>query len=153
MKISKEVTEKKKNKKAGKEKEQAALAPMLFQVAYAIRRKAGGSDAQYRILRILRKDGMTSQRDLQERLGIRSGSLSETTGKMEEKGWIRRTKSKEDRRKLLLGITLKGEEVLNTLQEKDEESMFAVLSDKERKQLRKILTRLVRNTEETGVQE
>ena len=96
---------------------------------------------------------MTSQRDLQERLGIRSGSLSETTGKMEEKGWIRRTKSKEDRRKLLLGITLKGEEVLNTLQEKDEESMFAVLSDKERKQLRKILTRLVRNTEETGVQE
>ena len=148
MKIRKETSEKKKSKKAGREKEQAALAPLLFQAAYAIRKKAGGADAQYRILRMLRKDGMTSQRDLQEKLGVRSGSLAETMGKMEEKGWIRRTRSTEDRRKLLLGITPKGEEALDALQAQDEESMFEALSDKEKKQLRKILTRIIDKGEE-----
>ena len=52
---------------------------------------------------------------LAERLQIQHHSAVELTDRLESKGLIRRSRSKADRREVLLGLTLRGEKLLQKL--------------------------------------
>jgi DNA-binding MarR family transcriptional regulator len=52
---------------------------------------------------------------LAERLQIQHHSAVELTDRLESKGLIRRSRSKTDRREVLLGLTLRGEKLLQKL--------------------------------------
>lgn len=71
---------------------------------------AGQRRGQWRILRILLEQGPTSQKELQDALGIRSGSMSEIAAKLENRGLILRDRDPSDKRKVTLSITGKGRE-------------------------------------------
>ena len=63
---------------------------------------------QGHVLRMLYHMGPMSQKELQERMGIQAGSISEVTLKLEKKGMVSRCKSPEDRRRILLSLTEQG---------------------------------------------
>lgn len=69
-----------------------------------------GKAGQRRILAILRDKGSITQKELQDIIGIRSGSISEIMSKIEADGLVTRTRSKSDNRKVVLEITPKGTE-------------------------------------------
>ena len=104
-----------------------------------------GRASQFRALRILENGGEMTQRQLQDRMGIQQGSLSELVRKLEEQGLITRTCAPEDRRQLLIYITEKGRELNRNQQEKRREEsleLLAALSAEEQLQLQELLTRL-----------
>ena len=68
----------------------------------------GKRRGQGRILRTLSERGEMPQKELQDLLGIQSGSMSEIAAKLEDKGLIVRVRSEEDRRKVSLSITEQG---------------------------------------------
>ncbi|MBR0461772.1 MAG: MarR family transcriptional regulator [Erysipelotrichaceae bacterium] len=92
--------------------------------------------------RILRKlaEGPVNQKDLQEELFVRPGSISEIVSKLEEKGLLSRNKTADDARAVSLELTEKGRERLNALEE--EMDLFSSITDEEKETLKDILTRL-----------
>jgi DNA-binding MarR family transcriptional regulator len=52
---------------------------------------------------------------LAERLQIKHHSAVELTGRLQARGWIRRTRSTADRREVLLDLTRRGERILENL--------------------------------------
>ena len=100
------------------------------------------------------------QRELQDILGICSGSLSEILAKMEADGFLEKAKSKTDGRQLNLRLTEAGKKEA-VEQEKDYQRrvrrMVACLSREEQESLLKMLTALAecwwdldQNREEQG---
>ena len=112
--------------------------------------RRGGKRSQGRILRILYREGSISQRKLQERLEIQSGSMSEIILKLEKNGLLVRTKSTEDKRSIILQITEAGkdsvEEEYRKLQQQDA-ILFESLSGQEQEQLDAILGKLLESWE------
>lgn len=113
--------------------------------------RRGGKVSQGKILRILHKEGDMMQKDLQKLLGIQAGSLSETLGKLEGAGLIKRERMETDRRQTTLCLTSEG---LKTLEERAtenrmrEEHLFDVLTAQEQKTLEETLTRLLKSWQE-----
>ena len=62
---------------------------------------------QSRVLGLLAA-GDISQRELQERLQIQPGSISELISKLELKGFLTRRRNENDRRKVVLSLTEEG---------------------------------------------
>lgn len=105
----------------------------------------GKSLGQYRILLILKKEGVIPQKELQQILRIQSGSISEILSKMESNELIYRTKDKNDKRKALVGLSLKGEEYIKKLindYEYENQNLFNCLSDEECDNLNNLLIKL-----------
>jgi DNA-binding MarR family transcriptional regulator len=107
--------------------------------------RARGNEAhgQERILRILSETGGMSQKELQCRLGIQPGSVSEILSKMEEKELIARARSSQDGRRMDLVLTDKGRERAAELRKDDAEELFQALTPKEQEQLKVLMTKLV----------
>lgn len=109
-------------------------------------RHDGGSHAQERVLSVIRDHGPLPQRELLERFGVRSASLSEVLAKLERAGRITRFRDEEDRRGFIVSAVkdasdpaaedCDAHQVLN-------ENVFAVLTVEEREQLAKLLDKLV----------
>ncbi|MCI2049753.1 MAG: MarR family transcriptional regulator [Lachnospiraceae bacterium] len=111
------------------------------------------SAGQGRILEILQSSGEMSQRDLQEMLQIKSGSISEIIGKMEAKGMLARTRDNEDQRCVMLAITEEGLERYRAQKsdaEKERENVFRALSQEEQSQLKTLLEKLTKSWEENA---
>ncbi len=122
----------------------ASLAELLIRAGYLTERKCGKSRGQAQILKILAGEGTLTQRELQSRLGIEAGSLSELLAKLEEKGFLERRKDERDRRRMLVSLTAEGQKAaLGSREENPEEELFAVLKEEERKQLEELLRRLL----------
>ena len=68
----------------------------------------GKRRGQEKILRILWEQGESTQKDLQEQLGIQPGSMSEIAAKLAAKGLVARGRAESDRRKILLSLTEEG---------------------------------------------
>lgn len=105
------------------------------------RPEAGAARGQAKILSILANEGSISQRHLQEMLRIQPGSMSETVTKLENKGFIVRTRC-EDRRGNMLQITDAGREAA-AKEESAPEDLFSSLNKAEQAQLRALLQTLL----------
>ena len=90
--------------------------------------------------------GEMTQRELQDRMGIQQGSLSELVKKLEEHSFITRTCSPTDRRQLLIRITEPGRQQSRLLREhrnREAVELAGVLSEEEQQQLRGLLRKLL----------
>ncbi len=107
---------------------------------------AGGRSGQKHIITYLAcHDGHMTQRELQEHLDIKSGSLSEVLAKVEADGLIERTRSQEDRRLQEVRLTARGREQAKAyVEDRDrfETASLACLTDDERGQLLSLLDRV-----------
>lgn len=108
---------------------------------------AGGRSGQQHILvKLLLHGGDMTQRDLQEVSGISSAAISEVLAKLEGTGLIRRTRSDEDRRQLVIALTTEGTARAEELVEQRqafEEQCLTCLDEQEQEQLVGLLDRLV----------
>ncbi|MGM9954088.1 MAG: MarR family winged helix-turn-helix transcriptional regulator [Intestinibaculum porci] len=105
----------------------------------------GDRSGQRRVLLKLQKHGEMTQRELQERLEIKSGSLSELLKKMEREELIEKRRSDSDGRVIYVRLTQKGSiYALQAIQEMDQftERLFEVLDDQERNEFLRILEKL-----------
>lgn len=100
-------------------------------------------NSQGRILAILKEREPMTQKELQDIIGIRPGSISEILAKLEDKGMILRQKDEEDKRRSILSLTGIGEGAALKMQEEDvRKEIFAALSEKERETLKLLLKKL-----------
>lgn len=109
---------------------------------YNMGEKAG----QARIISVLMERGAITQRELQDILEVRSGSLSEILNKVESAGLIERRQSERDKRQLEVKLTEDGVAAGAKMQEERgcaAEELFTSLSDDEKKTLAGLLDKLL----------
>lgn len=116
---------------------------------------AAGRDSQTqgRILKLLYLGGPMTQRTLQDKLEIRPGSMSELAAKLERKGLLRRERSPEDKRKVLLTLTEAGRadvERFRAAGRRPHGRGFDALTGEEQETLCALLQRLLDSWEEDG---
>lgn len=97
-----------------------------------------------KIIHILAKRESLTQKELQDILEIKPGSVSEIISKLEDKGLIKRQKDEEDKRKVVLHITEQGKKFAKEhLERKNSENIFAGLTEDEQEQLKTLLKKLL----------
>ena len=94
---------------------------------------------QGRIRRMLGRCGDMSQRELQERLGVQAGSISEIINKMERKGILERREDPCDRRRRRLYLGANAQ----CCNEDENDDFFDVLSKEEQETLKNLLQKLL----------
>lgn len=72
---------------------------------------------------------------LAERIAVSSASLSRTITVMEERGWVTRKRSPQDRRTVLIQSTDAGHEVLRNIERRSEDFIVQTLSKLSQEQL------------------
>jgi DNA-binding MarR family transcriptional regulator len=77
--------------------------------------------------------------DLADAMSISPASLSRTISVLEERKWLRRVRSKTDRRMTLIEITPTGHSVLRDIEERSEEFLVQSLSSLSESDLRKLM--------------
>ena len=123
------------------------LAGKLEYCARALEQFAGRHRGQRKILRILREQSPISQKELQNILGIQSGSMSEIASKLEHRGMVVRNRDEADKRKITLSITEEGREWLarrdgaGMIWQRRAE-LFSALTEEERRTLEILLDKL-----------
>ena len=101
-----------------------ALAEFRYQIRRFLRfseqviKKAGLERGQYQLMLAIK--GMPADvrpriRELASRLEIRHNSAVELVNRLEARGFVHRKRARDDRREVLLALTLKGEKVLAEL--------------------------------------
>lgn len=121
-----------------------SLSSLFHQCMHIVHHADGRHSGQGRILRILAKEGELTQREMQERLMIQAGSLSELVSKLEAKGMLLRERDENDKRKVSLKITPAGLKAVEQSHEKTEtRDPFAVLTAEEQDMLRNLLAKLL----------
>ena len=99
---------------------------------------------QGRILHILDREGTVGQKQLQCMLGIQSGSVSEILSKLEHEELICRARDPQDRRKMVVSLTEKGQRHAQTYRAAQHDSeWFTALSEEEKTLLKDLLQRLL----------
>ena len=94
---------------------------------------------QGRIRHMIRKCGNITQKELQERLGIKAGSISEILNKMERKGILERREDPCDRRRKRLFLA----DNASACQEEHVDDFFNVLTEEEQQTLKTLLMKLL----------
>ncbi|MBQ8955192.1 MAG: MarR family transcriptional regulator, partial [Clostridia bacterium] len=131
-----------------------SLSTLFFRCAHEMHRPDGRNASQGRVMRILSQHDGLSQRELQEGLGIRPGSLSELVTKLEDKGLLQREQDGEDKRRVLLHLTDAGRAAASEAPSpRERDSRFDVLTEQERDSLRAILTKLLESREQLKPEE
>ena len=134
--------------------EEADLMELIDMAGRMAQRQPWGGPArsQALVLSILAGRERLSQRELQQMLGIRPGSLSELLGKLEAKGCLTREKG-EDRRGNLLAITPAGREAMTEGEDAPEEDPLSPLTAEEQDELARLLRTLLRGWVETAAEQ
>ena len=94
--------------------------------------------------------GTASPTDLAEDLGVSGAGMTGRLDGLERAGWVQRTSSPDDRRRVVVEITRSGADTWRqamALRGSQEEEMVGVLSDRERAQLNKMLKKMTLWTE------
>lgn len=98
------------------------------------------------ILREIRWEGHpVSQKKLADRFSIRPQSMSESITKLEQDGYVTRTRNKDDRREVLVSLTKKGEEradALDTIKAQQSAEFLKPLTEEEKQTLLRLLDKL-----------
>ncbi len=108
---------------------------------------------QHRLLDILQKDSVLSQRELLEKSGIRPASLSELLAKLERIGFIRRERDEYDRRVVIVTLTEEGRsafEAQRAERQRETAALFASLAEEEKQTLANLLEKLNASLAERG---
>lgn len=106
----------------------------------------GEKTGQQRILSMLAERGIITQRELQDMLGVQSGSLSEILNKVESCGYVMRRQNEKDRRQMNLELTESGREAACNFRKdhmKRARTMFDGLTEEEKKQLSTLLGKMM----------
>ena len=129
---------------------QEQLSYLMDNSTHFIFHYLGRRRGQGRILRLLNEYGELTQQELQCKLNIQSGSLSESLAKMETAGLIRRERDDTDKRRVIVTITETGLEDLRQHQEirmKRQAVLYDALDPDEQDELIRLLTKLQKNWE------
>lgn len=129
------------------------LAKLMRHCGHILWHQSGNKQGQRRILSLLEKQGVMTQKELQKELDIQSGSLSEVLGKLEKKGWIERRQNEADKRNVDVMITKRGEEEIQVQsmdRQKSPQELFHCLDEEEKVALVKILDKLIHVWKEDG---
>lgn len=121
------------------------LTRLLRFCGKALHHGMGGKASQQRILAIMYRHEVMTQRELMEIIGIQSGSMSELLGKIEEKGLLIREKNARDKRNVDVRLTEAGRreaERVRQERKKLEQHLFAALSDEEKQELCALLSKV-----------
>jgi DNA-binding MarR family transcriptional regulator len=113
--------------------------------------QVGGKAGQQRILMTLHTLGHMTQKELQDRLEISSGALSEILQKMEDSSLIARSKSADDKRQVDLTLSPHGNTVALQVKENYHQSLtriFECFDDAQRDQLEELLGILTQHLDE-----
>jgi DNA-binding MarR family transcriptional regulator len=108
--------------------------------------EAGMRRHHFAVLTALAEAGATSQAELGRRLWIDRSDLHAVLNELEDRGFAARVQDTRDRRRNLVELTPAGTEALRDLDARvnaAQEALLAPLSAGERRQLVKLLTRLV----------
>lgn len=104
---------------------------------------------QGRILALLAVKPQTTQRELSYLLDMRQQSLSELLGKLEEKGYITRSKSEQDGRVTVVQLTEEGAAAAPSPNDMDtKDDSLDCLDDEERAQLESLVDKVIGSLEE-----
>lgn len=126
------------------------LLPLMEGCGHFLHHRRGGKRGQGKILKILSLEGEMTQKELQERLGIQAGSMSEIVLKLEAKGFIERKRDEEDKRKIKLTITEAGKVHFEEKRKEhieQEKNLFDALTLEEKLQLQGLLLKLHKSWE------
>ena len=113
--------------------------------------QVGGKAGQQRILMTLHTLGHMTQKELQDRLEISSGAMSEILQKMEDANLIERAKSADDKRQVDLALSEHGKVVALEVKERYHRSLariFECYDDSQRDQLEELLGVLTQHLDE-----
>lgn len=133
-----------------KKVEKHELLALIERCGHFLYHRRGGKRGQGRILKILLTEGEMTQKELQERLGIQSGSMSEIVLKLEGNGLVYRTRDESDKRKIKLRITEEGKhffEEKHKTKIEQEKKLFSALTKEEQETLKILLTKLFEDWE------
>lgn len=120
------------------------LTHELFHRLY--QKNRGSNQTQGRVLKILYKKGQLSQKEVQEILNVKPGSISEIITKLEKRELVMRVQDASDRRRVLLTLTEKGRLDVEEFSRKYQNSVmqyFEVLEEEERQEMGRILRKLL----------
>jgi len=98
------------------------------------------------VLRVVEAYAPVSQRAVGERLGVHPSDMVRAVDQLEEYGLVTRVRSKTDRRRYDLTVTVKGRSVLerfSALAEEVDQDFYGVLTAAEQRQLEKLMTKLI----------
>lgn len=122
-------------------------------LAHHIGMMSDGRAGQGRLLGILLDHNGITQRDLQDIVVVRSGSLSEVLGKLESAALIERHPSPEDRRLMRVFLTEEGIRAARACTNRHAEALartYNCLTEPEKEQLFTLATRISNHIEETS---
>ena len=105
-----------------------------------------------KLLHALEQDGPMTQKELAARLEIRPQSLTEALVRLEQLGFITRTRSEKDKREQFVHITETGRahsQKLQTLRRQTAEKVFCGLTEAEKQQLAALLGKVIETFRET----
>jgi len=84
------------------------------------------SMSQFRMLYLLQHNGLSKPNELADALSVTPGAITGMADKLIDKGYVARTRDKQDRRVIHLVITEKGISYVDEMLEKQKESILAV---------------------------
>lgn len=119
-----------------------ATVKQLRQCGHYLYYKMGGKAGRQRILKELTEHPELLQRELQDILGVQSGSLSEVIIKMEAEGLVEKIRSEKDGRNFVLKLTEKGKGQAKYFMEEYEgrvEQMMSCFSEEQLENLHELL--------------
>lgn len=126
-------------------KQENRLIMNFRDLEFIIRLLYEGRGSQKQVLIILRETGPITQRELTERLGVRTGSSSEVIIKLERAGLLMRTPHPADRRTFDIYLTeagLQQAEEAAAQRETRHREMFSCLSKEEQATLLALMEKL-----------
>jgi DNA-binding MarR family transcriptional regulator len=94
------------------------------------------------VLALLRQGPMT-QKQIQEQLSIKAGSVSELISKLEARQLLVRARDEADRRRVVLTLTEKGQLASLIHKERATQDLFTAFSSEEKEQLSALLEKLL----------
>ena len=107
--------------------------------------KMGDRAGRRRIFAALLHNGPMPQKEIQDMLGIKSGSISEILAKIEAEGFIEREKNEKDKRQVNLKLTKEGRRQAALMREtfdRRAEIMMDCFSDEEKTEFMLMLEKL-----------
>lgn len=107
---------------------------------------AGARRAHFTVLVALDERGPASQAELGRRLGIDRSDMAAVAAELERDGFVARSRDERDRRRNVVRLTAAGDAALRRLGarvEAAQEELLAPLSVEERRELERLLTRVV----------
>ena len=123
--------------------ERYGTAALLHECDRFLGHRLRGLRGAAKVLEILAGEEELSQRELQDRLGVQPGSLSEMLARLEEHGFVERRRDEFDRRAMRVALTGLGRREAQWNREAGEEDPFDVLTEEENGALRALLQKLL----------